>query len=358
MAPMWQREPMRDSVGASVTVKTVAAHSGLSSQTVSRVVRCSGYVSESARAMVLKSIEAVGYRPSAVGRSLRAARTPMIGLVITDIANPFYARIHKAVEATFRDHGLTVMLLNSDDNRAVERQQLDLLSSYSPSGLLLAPAVESTLTDRDLAQFGNCVLISRTLPKLAVPSVVTNELEAAEEATRALIGAGHRRILAVLGPASASTTRARESGYRAAMHVIDQEALICYTDQTTTGTRAAIKAVIHAHPDATAAVAFNVSVTEGILAGLQDLGLQCPADLSLVAFTDAGWLESFQPPITVVSQPVEAMGELAAQLVLDLLDGKSVDPGLHIVPSRLLHRSSIVAPRPRTSPLSAISEKG
>jgi len=131
------------------------------------VVRRSGYVSESARAMVLKSIEAVGYRPSAVGRSLRAARTPMIGLVITDIANPFYARIHKAVEATFRDHGLTVMLLNSDDNRAVERQQLDLLSSYSPSGLLLAPAVESTLTDRDLAQFGNCVLISRTQPYAA-----------------------------------------------------------------------------------------------------------------------------------------------------------------------------------------------
>src|SRR3954468_16794128 len=88
------------------TVKTVAAHAGVSAQTVSRVLRGSGYVSDETRRKVLAAVDAVGYRPNAVGRSLRAARTPVVGLVITDITNPFYARVHKAVEAVFRRNGL------------------------------------------------------------------------------------------------------------------------------------------------------------------------------------------------------------------------------------------------------------
>src|ERR1700754_237753 len=164
------------------TVKTVAAHAGVSAQTVSRVLRGTGYVSEETRAKVLAAVTAVGYRPNAVGRSLRAPRTPMVGLLITDITNPFYARLHKSIEAVFRERGLTLMLLNSDDDRDTERQQLELVRSYRPSGLLVAPAVHSTLTTRDLAGFGPVVLVSRTLPDLALPSVITNEPEAMGEA--------------------------------------------------------------------------------------------------------------------------------------------------------------------------------
>jgi DNA-binding LacI/PurR family transcriptional regulator len=85
-------------------------------------------------------------------------------------------------------------------------------------------------------------------------------------------------------------------------------------------------------------------VTEGILAGMRDEGKHCPQDLSLVGFTDAAWMEFYQPPITVVRQPVEAMGKLAAELVLDLIDGKPVPVETHIVPSVLVHRQSIVSP--------------
>ncbi|OLT09227.1 hypothetical protein BJF90_44520 [Pseudonocardia sp. CNS-004] len=163
-------------------MKTVAAHAGVSAQTVSRVLRGTGYVSEETRARVLASVAAVGYRPNAVGRSLRATRTPMVGLLITDITNPFYASLHKSIEAVFRTRGLTLMLLNSDDDRETERQQLELVRSYRPSGLVVAPAVHSSLTTEDLAGFGAAVLVSRTLPGLDVPSVVTNEPEAMVEA--------------------------------------------------------------------------------------------------------------------------------------------------------------------------------
>jgi DNA-binding LacI/PurR family transcriptional regulator len=330
--------------GSDATVKTVAAHAGVSAQTVSRVLRGTGYVSEPTRRKVLAAVEAVGYRPNAVGRSLRASRTPMVGLLITDVANPFYANLHKSIEAVFRTRGLTLMLLNSDDNPETERQQLDLLSAYRPSGLLVAPAVHSSLTERDLAAFGNSVLVSRTLPQLAAPAVVTNEPEAMQEATRALIDAGHRRIVAVLGPAEASTTRRREAGYRAAMAELGTAPVVVHTDQTAPGARAAIKEALRAHPGLTAAIGFNSPVTAGILAGLRDEGRTCPDDLSLVGFTDAPWMEFYPPPITVVRQPVEQMGKTAAKLVLDLLDGKQVPPQPHIVPSTLLHRQSIVRP--------------
>jgi DNA-binding LacI/PurR family transcriptional regulator len=329
------------------TVKTVATHAGVSAQTVSRVLRGTGYVSAETKAKVLAAVHAVGYRPNAVGRSLRATRTPMVGLLITDITNPFYATLHKSIEAVFRNRGLTLMLLNSDDDPATERQQLELLSSYRPSGLLVAPAVHSTLTTEDLAGLGGSVLVSRTLPGLAVPSVVTNEPEAMGDATRALLDAGHRRIVAILGPEAASTTRRRESGHRQAMVAAGCEPLVRYTDQTGPGARAAITEALRAHPDVTAAIGFNGPVTEGILAGMQDEGRTCPQDLSIVGFTDAPWMAFYPPPITVVRQPVEAMGRLAAELVLDLVDGKPVAAEPHVVPSQLLHRQSVVAPPAR-----------
>jgi DNA-binding LacI/PurR family transcriptional regulator len=204
--------------------------------------------------------------------------------------------------------------------------------------------VHSSLTTEDLAGLGAAVLVSRTLPGLDVPSVVTNEPEAMAEATRALLDAGHRRIVAVLGPRDASTTVRREAGYREAVGAAGVEPVVVHTDQTGPGARAAIRRALHAHPGITAALGFNAPVTEGILAGLRDEGLDCPRDVSLVGFTDAAWMAFYPPPITVVRQPVEAMGELAARLVLDLIDGEPVTAGLHVVPSTLLRRDSVAAP--------------
>jgi LacI family transcriptional regulator len=337
--------PSNAAPASGVTVKTVAAHAGVSAQTVSRVLRGSGYVSEETRRKVLAAVEAVGYRPNAMGRSLRATRTPMVGLVITDITNPFYARLHKALEAVLRRSGLTLMLLNSDDDLETEQEQLELVRSYRPRGLLLAPAVHSTLTAQDLASFGNYVLVSRTIPGVAAPAVVTNEQETMAEATQELIAAGHRDIVAVLGPSGATTTRRREDGYRAAMQAAGLTPLSCYTDQTAGSARHVLTEALRAHPALTAAVSFNTPVTEGVLAGLSDMKLSCPEDFSLIGFTDAPWMEFFRPPISAIAQPVEAMGKRAAELMLDLIDGREVAPVEHVVPGRLLRRSSVGAPR-------------
>ena len=99
-----------------MTVHAVAAHAGVSPQTVSRVLRGRGYVSAETRAKVLASVEALGYRPNAVGQALRSTRTKLVGLIVSDVTNPFYARLHRAVERVLAAEGLSLMLLNTGDD--------------------------------------------------------------------------------------------------------------------------------------------------------------------------------------------------------------------------------------------------
>ncbi|MEV4089435.1 LacI family DNA-binding transcriptional regulator, partial [Nonomuraea fuscirosea] len=119
---------------AKATIYTVARAVGVSAQTVSRVLNGTGQVSEKTRAAVLAAIEAQGYRPNAVGRSLRASRTPMVGVLVADIGNPFYARLHRAIERRLSGSGYSLMLMNCDDDARIERRQLELLRSYRPTG--------------------------------------------------------------------------------------------------------------------------------------------------------------------------------------------------------------------------------
>lgn len=329
----------------STTVHTVAAAAQVSAQTVSRVLNGTGYVSEETRTRVLAAIDEVGYRRNTVGRSLRAARTPTVALLISDITNPFYARVYKSLEPRFRERDLTIMLLNCDDDPQLERHQLDLLASYRPTGLIISPSVDSTFGPDDLPAFNHTVLISRTLDLPGVPSVVTDEQNAMRKATKSLLDRGHRRVLAVLGVERTTTTINREAGFRrACAEHPGVEPLVSYTDQTSDGAREAAHRILTDDSAITAAIGFNSQVTEGIFSALWSLDRTCPADVSVIGFTDSGWMSFHQPPVSVIAQPVEAMGELAAELLLGLLDHRSVAAGTHVVPSELIERASVAEP--------------
>lgn len=329
-----------------ITVLTVAKVAKVSAQTVSRVLTGKGYVSEPTRQRVQDAVAQLGYRPSAMGRSLRATRTPLVAFMVADITNPFYARLFKALEPALHGRGLTLMLLNSDDDPVLERQQLDLVASYRPTGLVISPSVDSTFSVSDLANFNHAVFVSRTLDSVPIPSIVTNECDAMAEATTTLVSQGHCHLLAVLGLPGTTTTVNRELGIRS---VIDGRqavnATIIYTDQTYKGAHQAVLSALQHDQSITGILAFNSQVTEGVLLALRDLDLSCPDDVSVIGFTDAGWMAFNQPPVTVVAQPVELMGERAAQILLDLIDGKQIPPKPHVVPSTLVERASVAAPR-------------
>ncbi|TYB56959.1 LacI family transcriptional regulator [Nonomuraea sp. PA05] len=330
---------------ARATIYTVAQAAGVSAQTVSRVLNGTGQVSARTKAAVLAAIEAQGYRPNAVGRSLRASRTPMIGMLVADVGNPFYARLHRAIERRLAGSGYSLMLMNCDDDARIEHRQLELLRSYRPAGLVIVPSVGSSLTDARLQEFGHVVSVSRVLSDVHVPAVVTDEADAVAAAASELVAYGHAGIAIILGPREASTTRAREQGFRAAVDSHPQaRGLVRHTDGTRQGAQEAADALLRAHPEVTGVIGFNALVTEGIVSALLTAGRRCPDDVSVIGFTDAGWMTLHRPAISVIDQPVEEMGALAGRLLLDMAAGETVDPGPHVVPSTLVRRGSVAPP--------------
>ena len=326
------------------TVWTVSREAQVSAQTVSRVLTGSANVKPEKAERVLAAIKSQGYTPDAVGRSLRATRTPMIGLVVADVTNPFYARLHRALEKSVGPI-YSLMLLNCDDHPGVERRQLDLLRSYRPTGLVIAPSAGSSLDESDVALFENVVTVSRQIESFDVPAVVTDEAFAMTAATNELIAYGHRRIAAVLGREGISTTSQREQGFvdTIAGHP-DIVGMVRYTGGSSADGRAAMRELFESATAPTAVIGFNSQVSEGMLAAMWDARLECPRDISIIAFTDVGWMESHRPPITAVAQPVEEMGRLAGSFIQALARGESVANGPHIVPSRLIRRESVAAP--------------
>ncbi|WP_326644381.1 LacI family transcriptional regulator [Nonomuraea fuscirosea] len=345
---------------AKATIYTVARAVGVSAQTVSRVLNGTGQVSEKTRAAVLAAIEAQGYRPNAVGRSLRASRTPMVGVLVADIGNPFYARLHRAIERRLSGSGYSLMLMNCDDDARIERRQLELLRSYRPTGLVIVPSVGSSLSAADLPAYGHVVSVSRVLDGLPVPAVVTDERESVRAAAEELIAHGHTELALISGPEQASTARAREEGFHEALaRHPGRRGIVRHTDGTRAGAQAAAGELLGTRPGSaamgptatgptamgpTAMVGFNALVTEGIVSAIMAAGLRCPEDVSVVGFTDAGWMTLHRPPISVIDQPVEEMGALAGRLLLDLAAGESVAPGPRVVPSTLIRRGSVAAP--------------
>lgn len=324
----WRNVAKRD--GSKATVWDVAAAAGVSAQTVSRALNNRGYVSEHTRERVMAAAQQLEYAPNIIGKSLRSTRSPMVGLVVADITNPFYARLHRALEGPLTAAGLSVLLLNCDDDSATERRQLALLSAYRPTGLVLVPAHGSGFSAADVAEFENVVLVSRTLAGVDVPTVVFDENAAFASATESLCASGHRRIAAILGPEGVSTTSHREEGFRAVAEQFGAEALIRYCDGTSAGGYSAAKELLISESAPTGVVGFNVPVTEGILSAAHDLDLSIPTDLSVVSFTDAAWMATTRPAITAVAQPIEEMGRIAGELIVERSRGGAPSPGPHL----------------------------
>jgi DNA-binding LacI/PurR family transcriptional regulator len=334
--------PKRD----GVTVWHVAEEAGVSAQTVSRVLNNRGYASEAAREKVVTAAAELGYTPNLLGKSLRSTLSPMIGLVVADVANPFYARLHRALEHALRDSDLSVFLLNCDDDPVVERQRLKLLASYRPTGLVISPAANSSLSTADLKRFRNVVLVSRTLPNLPVPTVQTDEAEAFARAAQELFDYGHSVIAAVLGPPSVSTTQLRERGLREALvRNPGRRAVVRYTDGSAAEGLAAMADLLCTDRELSGVIGFNGPVTEGVLDGIRAAGLNYPDDISVIGFTDAVWMRASRPSITAVVQPVEEMGRLAGELIIRMASGQDVDPNTHLITKcSLVRRDSIAKP--------------
>ena len=310
-----------------VTVHDVAARSGVSIATVSRTLREPHRVSGDTRDRVLAAIDELGYRPNRAAASLRRGRTGVIALVVPDIENPYFSSMTKGAQATSRERGYGLVVVDTTERADVEDEEIRALRSQI-DGLIL---VSSRLSDERLAEVvaGNtCVLINRDLGDdgPATPSVTIDESAAGRAAVEHLYGLGHRRIAYVGGPVT-SWSQARRSRSIAEASAVHPDLALHQLDDctpTSAGGRAVADRALQT--GATAVIAYNDLVALGMLAQWSESGIRVPGQVSLVGFDNTFVTGLASPPLTSVGADLRELGDAAVELLLERIDARGANP--------------------------------
>lgn len=307
------------------TLKDVAREADVSVSTVSRALNNPDMVHPETRTDVREAAEALGYQPSRVARRLRLkdGEANLIGLVIPDIQNPFFADITRGVEDVARDNDYALILSNSDEALDQQRLALDTLKTESVDGVIVPPvSTEDPEVQRLLQDDIAVVCVDRRLASARVDTIVSANRLGAYEAVTHLVELGHERIGFIGGVPRISTSTERREGYEQALREHDlpvDPALIKEGDsRRERGTRFANDLLDLDEPP-TALFTGNNLTTLGALSAIHVRGLQVPEDLALVGYDDIPWPMALNPPPTVMDQPGYEMGQRAARLLLDRL---------------------------------------
>ena len=332
------------------TIRDVARLANVSVATVSNALNNAERVSPELLARVRAAVDKLGYAPDAAARSLRKGASRLIGLIVGDITNPFFADLFEAVEDAAAARGYLVLLLNSNERVEREEAHLRMLRSQRIDGLILAPTGAVSMNRAALlaALEIPVVLVDRAMDGLGYDAVVLDNHSAGHAATSYILGHGHRRIGLINGPEVVRTAADRLQGYREALIGagigFDPALVRDAAFQEQAAYDAAVDLIGGAEPP-TAILAANNKMTIGALRALADLKLSCPGDVSIVGIDDLPWAEAVTPRLTMVAQPVRAMGEAALERVVERIAGSLVTPATtRVMAPRLVARNSCAAP--------------
>lgn len=309
----------------AVTIWDVARRARVSPATVSRVLNPSGHpVREETRRRVLRAVAQLGYTPNHLARSLLRRETEVVGLLVPDVSNPYYASVLRGVEDVAHQHGLAVMLCNTDRDPNKQRRYLQTLLERRVDGVVVAGG---TFTPQDRRLVGGRVpVVAVGRHPARVPCVRVDNVDAARRACRHLLDLGHVRIACLAGPAASATARDRVQGYRLALGeagLRPREEWVVWSEFTAQGGRQAAREVL-GRGRVTALLASNDQMALGALRALAEAGLSVPAQVSVVGFDDTPVAASTVPALTAVAVPAYEMGRCAMELLLRVRAGEPV----------------------------------
>jgi LacI family transcriptional regulator len=330
------------------SIKDVAAEAGVSVATVSRVLNDHPSVSKDARRRVLAAVEGLAYRPNAVARSLRTDQTYTLGLVISDVLNPYFAELARSVEEEARALGYSVIIGNADERPDLQDHHVRTLLDRRIDGLLVSPTDGGSPLMLEAARAGTpMVFVDRWIPGVEVPVVRADGRAAVRDLVAHLHGLGHRRLAIIAGPAATTTGRERVEAFRAALrpHGIElPDPYIGQGDfQAESGRRVTEEFLRLPEPPEVVFAADNLMAL-GALDAIRAQGMRIPHDIALAAFDDIPWFVHTDPPITAIAQPTGELGRAAVQALVDRIEGRP--PKSVTLPARLVVRRSCGEPSP------------
>ena len=325
------------------TMEDVAKRANVSRALVSLVMRGSPKVSEQRRGAVLRAAEELGYSPHAMARSLASATSTVLGAMVSDLNNAFFAEIVEGFDSAVTEQGFDLIINTGARSPTRERRAVDSLLSFRPAGIALLGPVVPASTIASAASQSPIVLVSRA-SRLSTVDTINDDGEVGSGlAVDHLVELGHRDI-AHLDGGGGSQASLRRKGYVAAMHRHGLEPLVIASEYTDTAGARAVRGLLErSWPSPTAIVAANDFNAVGAISALEDAGLRVPQDVSVVGYDNTSLAALRHVSLTTVDQPRQEMGRLAAQALLERVRGVRTDP-VH----RLLHPSLVV--RATTAP--------
>ena len=328
----------------SASISAVALHAGVSVATVSRVMNDMDGVRPGTRDKVMTSVTALGYRLNHLARNLRTATSRLLLTMVPDVGNPFYSEIVRGIDSVAREHGYFVMLCDTGAEAGRESAYFDLLRTHRADGAI---CLDPDTVQHALANESNIlpwVACCEFDPGIAVPYVGVDNYRAAGDAVRHLIARGHTRIGLINSDQRYRYARERQRGYLDALQAAGLQARPEWRRQVDSldydaGKHATLQMM--AQPDAPSAVfAVSDTLAIGALSAMRQLNKRVPEEAAVVGFDDIAIAAQTWPALTTIAQPMRALGETAAQLLLQrLADPEATVQGV-LLPHQLVQRES------------------
>jgi DNA-binding LacI/PurR family transcriptional regulator len=349
----------------TATIGDVARRAGVSTATVSRVLAGLGGARPATRERVLDAARELGYRPSGVARSLKLRTTQTLGLIITDIENPFFPQLVRAVEDVAREHGFALLLCNAAEDPDRESAYLDLLVDRRVDGVVIAVSGLGARHREWLAEPPlPVVLVNTVAPGLPHPSITSDNVDGGRQAAAHLLDLGHRRLGVLTAGARNAAAPDRVAGVRRAVeaHGLDPASIaVVVGEPDVGGGEAALCRLLDVAPETTGVLAYNDLMAIGAMRAIRASGRTVPGDISVVGFDDVAIAAYTDPPLTTIAQGIAELGRLAVERLVERLedaatasgDGASGDGAFGhrlrgsatVLPVRLVPRGSSGPPR-------------
>jgi LacI family transcriptional regulator len=318
-----QREQRKS--GSRVSIREVAARAGVSLGTVSNVLNRPQRVAPETRARVERAVRELGFVPDGSARQLRRGRSHTIGVVVLDVANPFWGEVTRGIESVTSAQEFVLILGSSDESADKEARFLHMLDERRVDGLLIAPVEDDERYLKRIEDSGTpIVLLDRISETGTLSSVGVDDVRGGEMAASHLFEQGHEQIAFVNGPVSIRWCADRRRGVlrAAAESGLDPAKAVLEVTTGSLTARAGEEAVeqfLDAAPRPTALVCANDLLALGVLRKLSEQGISVPHDVALVGYDDVDFAAVLSPPLTSVRQPAYEVGRTAAQLLLEEL---------------------------------------
>ena len=334
-----------------VTIREVARAARASVATVSAALNNSDYVGADMRSRIEEAIKTLRYRPNDLARGLRLQRTHSIAIVVPDLSNNFYIELVRGAKDYSSSANYTVLIGDSRDSWDEERNYLDSFHRRRVDGVVRVPAINAAGGKARLILGNLPVVYADRYPQVRDPyvgRVGVDNARAAESATRYLLSLGHRHIGVITGDHTSGTSVDRLRGFTDALRStkIRPEASMIHTghNDMESGHFHAMQLLTATHRP-TALFCTNNMMALGALAAIQEIGLACPEDISLLGFDDFYWATLLRPRLTVVRQPAREIGMLAARILIDHIEGRATAASPALLETQLIVRDSCCPPK-------------